>query len=276
MAEWDRNIAWRQGHLLCDHARNALGFDHPTSPSETLAIVATHDCDLAQDPAREPNVEVVIGRLIAKGGDSTHAKNARRLHLQFDGDNSFWAEFEAAQKRTTSKSELSKFSPRKDATLSGSNLATLQKWLASRYRRSAYPEEFERRIKNHKLDEKIAKTVKKHGEWITAVFIDVDDGKEVERNGSADTYVVDILILFPTEVDYENSERAAKEAAEAITAAFKAKLFTPTKQWCDIELRDCQEVSEAAITYDQFKLLRRWNLDHMSLATEPQQPLVQE
>lgn len=280
MAEWNRDeIEWRQGLLLPEDAVEALRLHHPESPEKTVVIVATHDCDLAQAPQREPDIEVVIGRFVPeKDGNNTHAKNARKLHIEFSGGNSFWAEFEAIAKVKVSKLELSRFMPRSEAVLSPECHAVFQIWLASRYRRSAFSDEFERRLtsKDSKLHEVIAKAVKPHGEHISGVFFDVDEGLEVSRNGADDTYTLDIIILHSAEPDFDASENAAKSAATSIAKEFKTKLFDPTKSWKNIELRSCECVSESVLTYHEFKRLKRWRLEHLSLGAEPQQPAIAE
>lgn len=279
MAEWNRDTPWRQGHLLGNDAIEALGLGHPLAPDQTLVIVASHDCDLAQDPEWEPVVEVIIGRLVTdKDGNCTHAKNARKLHAEFAGPATFWAEFEATAKASINKRTLNDFAPRPDAQLRPESHAIFQMWLASRYRRSAFPDEFERRLaaKEFKLHEKIAKAVKPHGELIAGVFFDVDEGAEVTRDGPDDTYTLDIIILHSADPDFDTAEKAAETAAKAIEKAFKDKLFDPAKTWQHIELRSCDSVSESVLTYQQFKQLKRWRLEHISLGAEPQQPVLPE
>lgn len=278
MADWNRDTPWRQGHLLGNDAIEALGLRSEVAPSETLVIVASHDCDLAQAPEGEPVVEVVVGRLVTKtDGNCTHAKNARKLHIEFAGAAVFCAEFEATAKLCVGKIALNDFVPRPEAHLSPENQSIFQMWLASRYRRSAFPDEFERRlIKELKLHEKIAKAVKPHGGLIAGVFFDVDEGAEVIRDGPDDTYTLDITILHSAVPDFDAAERAADTAAKAIEKAFKDKLFAPTKTWQHIELRSCDPVSESVLTYQQFKQLKRWRLEHISLAAEPQQPVLAE
>ena len=279
MAEWNRDTPWRQGHLLSNHASEALGLHHTVAPDQTLVIVASHDCDLAQAPEGEPTVEVVVGRLVTeKDGNCTHAKNARKLHVEFAGTTVFWAEFEASAKLSIEKRALNDFVPRPEAHLSRENHAIFQMWLASRYRRSAFPDEFERRLVSNefKLHEKIAKAVKPHGELIAGVFFDVDEGAEVTRDGPDDIYTLDITILHSADHDFDAAEKAADTAAKAIEKAFKDKLFDPTKTWKHIELRSCDPVSESVLTYQQFKQLKRWRLEHISLGAEPQQPVLVE
>ena len=279
MAEWSRDTPWRQGHLLGKDSIEVLGLHDAVAPDKTLVIVASHDCDLAQDPEAEPVVEVVVGRLLTdKDGNCTHAKNARKLHVEFAGAVLFWAEFEATTKLSINKRVLSDFVPRPEAHLSPENHAIFQMWLASRYHRSAFPNEFERRLtaKEFRLHEKIAKAVKPHGELIAGVFFDVDEGVEVSRNGPDDTYTLDITILHSADLEFDTAEKAAQTAAKAIEKAFKDKLFDPSKTWQHIELRSCYPVSESVLTYQQFKQLKRWRLEHISLAAVPQQPLLAE
>jgi len=278
MAEWNRETPWRQGHLLGSDAVAALELRHTIEPEQTLVIVASHDCDLTQHPDGEPFVEVVVGRMLAnRDGTYAHAKSARKLHVEFTGTTACWGEFEATAKVTIDKWLLNEIKPRTDATLSPEDQATFQMWLASRYRRSAFPDEFERRLtRETKLNDKITKAVKPYSELISGVFFDVDGGVEVTRVGPDDTYTLDIIILHQAEPNFDAAEKAADEAAKAIEKAFKDKLFTPTKTWQQIELRSCEPISESVLTYQVFKQLKRWRLDHISLAAAPQQSVSAE
>lgn len=278
MAEWLRDTPWRQGQLLTAEAAAALGLQHSDGPDQTLVVVVTHDCDLAQLPDGEPCVEVIVGSRVAAGdGNHTHAKNARRLHVEFDGDAACWGEFLATAKVSRSKHDLATFRPRADVRLSPDSHAVFQIWLASRYRRSAFPDEFERRlIKELKLAEKIAKAVKPHGGLISGVFFDVDEGAEIIRHGPDDIYTLDLTVLHVAEPDFMAAEAAAQQATAAIHKAFKEKLFAPTHSWQSIELRFCEAVSESVLTYQQFKQLKRWRLEHLSLADDPQLPVLPE
>ncbi len=275
MAEWNRNTPWRQGQLLGADALQALNLARTSDAEPPLAIVASHDCDLSQSSDNEPSIELFLGRTIEKGdGTSTHAKSARKLHLAFSGPQEFWGEFVASNKIAVDKMALNAFAPRSDTYLSPENQAIFQIWMASRYRRSAFPDEFERRLKDHKLAEKIAKTVKPLGDKITGVFFDVDEGIETLRNGADDVYLLDISILHVA--DKEGAEEAAQTAASIIEAAFNDKLRKPTGKWQHLELRYCEAISESVLSYQQFKHTKRWRLDHISLASDPQQTLTAE
>jgi len=278
MPEWTRNTPWRQGHLLSDEAVTAIGLINTEYPGDTVVIVATHSCDLTQLPDKEPRIEVVVGRRIQElDGNYTHAKSPRTLHIGFEGDEPLLAEFVITEKHFIPKKLLEDFEPAIISRLSPAGLETFQLWLASRYRRSAFPDEFERRLTETKLSDKIAKAVRQHGEMITAVFFDVDDGQEIARTGPNDIYVLDIYLLHVTVPDFNAAEIAAKRAKKAIEHAFKAKLHnTQTGNWQNIELRYVEVISENAMTYLQSKLLKKWRLDYINLGAEPQQPVLAE
>jgi hypothetical protein len=242
-----------------------------------LVIVASHDCDLTQSPDSEPIVEVIIGKITSDvDGNLSHAKNTRRLQLGFDGTLQILGEFEAINKTPVSKEALAGLEPRKDLVLSPENTTTFQHWLASRYRRSAFPDEFEEKLKEAKLIDKISKAVKPYAVDISGVFFDLDEGREMVHSNADDTYQLDIIILYPAEPTPEKSHKAAEEVQQKINDAFKAALYTPHGKWQHIELRYCDVVSEEVLTYKQFKQLKRWRLDHMSLVANPQQATVAE
>lgn len=278
MVEWTRKTPWRQGHLLSDEAISTIGLIHPEYPNDTVAIVATHDCDLAQNPDKEPHVELIIGRrIVTLDGNFTHAKTSRTLHLGFEGDEPLLTEFVIVEKYSISKDVLVNFEPKANVKLSPPDLATFQLWLAARYRRAAFPDEFEKRLKETNLHEKIAKAVKPHGKMITAVFFDVDDGHEIARTGPNEVYVLDISLVYATEPDSNSAETAANTAKNKIKHAFKHKLFdTQSGNWNNIELRYVDVISEEALTYRQSRVWKQWRLDYISLAADPPQPVLTE
>lgn len=278
MPEWSRNTQWRQGCLLTEEAVRSIGILHPESPDNTVVIVATHDCDLTQFPDREPIIEVVVGRKVQKlEGNFTHAKNSRTLHIEFESIEPLLAEFSSTEKRTIPKNVLVNYEPDTNARLSPTVKATFQMWLASRYRRSAFPDEFENRLKEAKLHEKIAKTVKPLGNMITAIFFDVDEGREVARTEPDDVYALDIILLHATEPDFDAAAKAAESANAIIGRAFKAKFQDPQSGiWKNIELRYIDAISEEALSYRQAKVWKKWSLDYISLGADPQQPVLAE
>jgi len=279
MTKWTRETPWRQGQLLTNEAIKSLNITQHKSQENTLVIVASHDCDLAQTPDKEPNVELIAGcRIDHLDGNFTYAKSSRRLHLKFDANEPLLAEFVITEKFSILKESLLSFKPNNCVKLSSQSLTIFQQWLASRYRRSAFPDEFERRlVYETKLAEKISKAIKSHGELITAVFFDVDEGMDLIHKDSDDLYLLDIYLLHATEPDLNTAEAAANKAKEGIKKAFSEKLYDhSTGKWKWIELRYCDVISEEALTYKQSTLLKKWRLDHISLAADPLQPILKD
>ena len=211
-----------------------------------MVVVVSHDCDLANDPTGEPQVEVIVAKRIdSLDGNCTHSKTARKLHLEFQNQGeSIFAELRATDKISIPKEKLCQFSPHPDIRLDTNNRSILQRWLAARYRRSAFPDEFDRRLKIAKLDKKIAKILEPHGNFIRALFFDVDDGEDIAHQGPEDTYLLDIIVLHTTDPDPNVGFAAAEKVCEEIEAAFKDKLYNQENGWADIELRDCSPMSD--------------------------------
>jgi hypothetical protein len=278
MAEWDRNTPWRQGHILAADTAKLLGLTHPQSPNTTAVVVISHDCDLSQLPATEESIEIVVGRTIEKTeGNFTHAKNVRILHLPFSqGKTKVAVELLVTQKKFVSKRSLLCHQPEAEIRLSPQEHSILQRWLAARYRRSAFPDAFEKRLVETGLHGRLMKILKTHGMHLPAIFFDVDEGIEVNREKPDDPYLLTIFLLYSTEPDPQVALEAAEEAGKAIEAAFKAKCCPDGKEWQHIELRECVIVSDEAMSYRQSTLLKAWRAEHLSLRDNSPQAMLNE
>ncbi|MGH6639309.1 MAG: hypothetical protein ACREBY_12025 [Polaromonas sp.] len=273
-----RETPWRQGLVLEHQAALALGLTATEGPDQTVVVVVSHDCDIANAPEREPMVEVVVGRRIAALGADTHAKTARRLHLEFETDEGPVAvELVATDKVAHPKDAVLSTQPRTDWLLTPEGLVTLQQWLAARYRRSAFADEFERRLKDKpaRLDGKIAKALDAPSAHVLAILFDVDDGAEKHRIGPDDVYQLRITLLYDSTTDEPAAYAAAQKAADTIEDAFE-KAFLQGEAWKNIQLLSCTPVSDSVMTVAESRLLKQWRLDYMSLGDDPQQAMFEE
>jgi hypothetical protein len=289
MAQWDRaSTPWRQGQMLTADAIKIYGLDVGQNSSDVAAVVVSHDCDIAQAPEIEPTIEVIVGRFIEKpNGNFTHAKSPRCLHIQTDGDQRAWVEMVAINRRFLPKvsgesggpSLVDQF-PAERHLLEGKSRKVLQSWLAARYRRSALPDEFDRRLKGQTgTADRLAKLFSEFGTNIHAVFFDVDEGTEVQRNGADDPYELHVTILYDTNVDPQRAEDQAKKAASGIEGIFhnrcrKKKSGVDVWQW--IELKGVDVIADTALSYADALLLTKWNAEHISLRPDPQQIIAEE
>lgn len=286
MGSWERNTPWRQGHLIGPDILAQLGIDLEIDPNHTIAVVATHDCDLAQGIHNEPEVELILGTILEDplDGNYTHCKNLRRLHVGFSGSaQHLRVQLETNQRHRIPKEfpadpakALASYQPKMEHVMDGSERGVFQRWLAARYRRSAFPDEFDRRLKGQtKIADRLAKCFKDSGKHIPAVFFDVDQGVEISRNGENDVYELSIIVLYSTSEDPEAAELAAKLTAKSIQSIFEDKCKHGS-EWKWIELLDISVISDEALTYAQSTQLIRWQADHISLKADPEQPLFKD
>jgi len=163
----------------------------------------------------------------------------------------------------TAKERLANYSPNASVILQPKNRSVLQQWLAARYQRTGFPEEFERRLRGASLDRRIAKIIEPHGEHLVAILFDVDEGELVERRAN-DPYILSIYVLYYTGEDPGAAEKSATRAATAIFEEFRKRCFDPKGAWEGIELVSCEAVSDMAMPYARAMQLARLNLEYLS------------
>jgi hypothetical protein len=272
MAEWSRETPWRQGHIVSQEAGKKLGLDEGG-----VVVIISHDCDLAALPNKEPEVELIVGRQVEKpDGNYTHAKTPRALHLEFrTSEGPVFVELAARNKIRVLKTALADEIPNPEFELDPGNRSILQRWLAARYRRSAFPDEFEKRLNESGASGRLSKILKPAGQHIRAIFFDVDQGEEVQRNGPDDTYTLSIVLLHTSQPNGDESEAVALKAKEEIESGFEDLFFKKKNRWTEIELQDCTVISDEALSYGQSLVLKEWRLEHLSLRDDPEQPMME-
>lgn len=285
---WERSTPWRQGYFLTGDAVAAFGLKCE-SESDVAAVVISHDCDLAQPSNGEPFVEVIVGRFLDLDeidGNYAHTKNVRRLHtLCSAGDSRRAVELEIQRRTAIPKDSpgerrpgLADFTPCAAHRLTASERKALQYWLAARYHRSAFPDEFDRRLKDTGVAERLSKAFKDSGIHIRAMFFDVDQGEERVHSGSDDPYDLHVILVYATQLDPEAAESAAKSMAKRIEKIFEGPCRVQRDGmdiWEWIELTGVEIISDEALSYAQSLQLIRWQADHISLRTDPQQPMLE-
>lgn len=266
MGGWDRGTPWRQGHVFTDKAASELGLVEVNALADSAVVVVSHDCDLVNGTDKEPNIEVIVGRRIPNpDGNLTHGKNPRRLHVSFEENGAtVYVELTAKEKRNLEKDRVAGYAPNRAIALTPNNRSVLQEWLAARYRRAAFPEEFGSRLRNAQLDERIAKIIEPHGEHLVAILVDLDEGQVVERQ-AGDPYTVSIYVLYYTGQDPQEAERAAREAAGSIAEEFRKRCFDSAEGWKNIELLSCEPISDMTMPYAIERRLMRLNFEYLSL-----------
>ncbi|MGH8773222.1 MAG: hypothetical protein ACREV2_18900, partial [Burkholderiales bacterium] len=283
-----RNTPWRQGQFLAADTVTAFGLELEALSEEVAAVVISHDCDLAQRSDIEPTVEIIVGRFIEGrvNGNFTHCKNPRRLHVECSGGTkTVVVDLEARRRCTLNKDSadglapgLADYSPCAARGMTAKERKTLQLWLAARYHRSAFSDEFDRRLNEETgVAERLANVFRETGKYVVAVFFDVDEGQEKTRRGPDDTYELLVTLLYAPYEDPEAAEVAAKQAAARIEEIFQSRCKATrdgAQVWQWIELQGVEVTSDQALTYTASQQLTKWHADHISLRVDPEQPLL--
>ncbi len=273
-ASWPSDTPWRQSSVLTPDAVKVLNLVYCDSPQDTCVVVVSHDCDLANDDLKaEPDVEVIVGRLIDANGSFMWGKSPRTLHLGFQRSGTEVAvELLSREKQRVAKIVLAAFAPDPAFSLNARGLSVLRSWLASRYRRAAFPDRFVDRLKTHKLDAKIEAIMKTHGVAVAEVYFDVDMGQLLDR-ADGSPYELRIIVACVSSADADVSAEIAKIIEAKLEEAFRKKLFDEkASRWADIQLVGCVAMSEDDLPLSRVRVLTPWRLEHLSLKAEDGQP----
>ncbi len=186
----------------------------------------------------------------------------------------------ATDKQQISKPVLFEMDPRQDIWLDGRGAVILQRWLAARYHRAAFPEAFEDRLRaanipgKRTLLKKLENILAVGGEHIRALLFDLDDGKDVERDSPSDLYQLGIIVLYDSLQDEPTAAAAATKAAEELEELFDAAFHSLDAGWQNICLKYCDPISDSAITVAEREMLKQWRLEHMSVQDDSPQPMI--
>jgi hypothetical protein len=266
--KWLRGTKWQQGSVLPRDAAAALELAHPTHPADTRVVVIGHDCDVANDNLRdEPDVEVIVGRLLSAADPNyTRTKSVRKLHLEFQARGGIAAiELSVTAKASVPKDRLASWEPDPGYDLDRDNVVALQHWLSVRYKRAAFPDEFNTRMKRLSLVKQLEAIANAHNAIISAIYFALEPREELSADDPA-PYKLTITVLYMAGDDPEESADDADKAVAAIDGAFRKRCFDKeTDTWKGIELVDVIAASDDDLTVKHERLLQQWRLEHHSL-----------
>ena len=269
-----RDTSWRQGDTISARVLREL-IQQPNLDGTTVGIVVSHDCDLAASQDKAPHVELISARPIKRLGQDSNAKTARRLHIQYEtGAGAICFELHATEKLWIPKAKLFALSRASDIQLLPEGRRILQRWLAARYDRAAFPENFESRLRQASktskktLVELIAIALDDAGEHVRAILFDLDNGEERERVEITDSYQLGVVVLY---VENSKDDIAFDKACEVATAIEKIL------EGADgIALSYCDPMSDSAMSVQQATQLKEWRLEYLSFRSQPIGPTMGE
>ena len=247
---------WRQGSCLktLDHERfpSSLNLLEPAR-----LVLVSQDCDLVNESYdAEPMVEAIVAVPLdgKPDGNLTYGKNPRKLQISFLSDgNEAWCQVNVAGRCFLTRSILEDISPDSDWVISPHGCDILARWLANRYRRGAFPDAFNDRLKN--VQSRINRALKKQGIELSGIYLRLNTSDELPVSG---TYKV-ILVGLMEEVDYVVSEK--RDQVEGLIETLKLSFQTCS----GIEVVDAMLVSEQDFTVAQLRVFKNWNYDAITM-----------
>jgi hypothetical protein len=251
-----RYNGWRQGSVASLELTSALreaGWTPPSSDSRLLVL--SHDCDVLNSRfSKEPWVELGwLEPVDRPDGLNTRGKNVRLLHLPLRGADGreAWFELGAHSRFAVERRLLCDAAPSSTLSLPKGAKQVLASWLAKRYDRSAFPDAFNRRLpKNRPL----TRALTGGGAFISQLYLGVADQELAEDQP------YDILLrAVMTVEDFGQPERRTK--AENCLQELEGLLG----DCAGIEVLEAELVSEAEVTLDDLRVLKRWDFDWLSV-----------
>jgi hypothetical protein len=255
-----RDTAWRQGLIFHVPAKDGA--------PEIFGVIVSHDCDICADADVEPCIEYVKADLKGESnGSLTFGKNPRRLQAQVynNSGEAINADFDIRKRTFMMKSSFFAGAIRFSHQLQERDVTVLQRWLAARYGRSAFPNAFEKLMGKH-VQERIDRLSEKKGKSIRGLYFDLDDNRLIEREEGGDPYELVIYIVYPPDTDDTEAEGFAKAIGEVFKAAFFEE---KTARWSGIQLVSCDAVSEDIFTLSLALSTKTWRVDHRSYKGSP-------
>lgn len=259
-----RDTDWRQGDLLTREAAAALGLVAAVD-EERRVIVITHDCDLPH--GSELCVEVIVAEMVVKEDPQlSYAKNPRRLHLAYEGINAapLILELRHGDRRSVPKGDFAERAV-KDHSLALPIDAKriLKQWLAARYGRPAFPNEFEERLRKGKVERKIAKILEPDAKYLVGLFFDLGEQRGTEAV-EGEPYALSVSVVYDANEGGADARGAAERVAMQLRELFENTYGKPDVA-TEFALDACEAVADTYLTLADLRRVDQWRLEYISL-----------
>ena len=258
-----RAAGWRQGSIARPADTRALliaSVDRVPQMGDSIVrfVAVTQDCDLVQEPGIEPFVEFVFCRETeAVEPLYRYGRNPRLLHLQTDGEDGLGPGLQLSihDRFRVGKETLTGIAVDRDVRLEPDDTRLLSRWIAKRYTRPAFPDEFNSRL--DAVDGRLERLFKSpEGQVITGVFLDVADDEFIDEV----PYEIAVRITARTEA-WEN------EGARTALLRFEERFSSILDdcQGVNVADDDIHTLPEDDLTLADFRRFRRLDKDYRSL-----------
>lgn len=265
MRHWMEDLGWLQGSIVKHEDAAQLlelaGKVELINDPDIILIVASGSCDIAN--SSDPIVEFSIARYIGHlDGNFSYNKNPRRLQCNLESANSFQLhiDLKAFEKIGILKDSIPNgIMPNSEIKFNKNELNFYVDWLAARYKRPAFPTEFDRRIDAAWDKSKRKKAVSKVSEKLIGIYAKVYPDKEINES---ENYAVDLLALTVSDLTL-----VERKAIEILVNQYKAALRDANM---DVGIEKI--VTEFQVSVGTLKEYKRFNLDELSYKNDDPLP----
>ena len=230
-----RKNGWRQGMILPSVAMQALEQVCSDCVQDgKIAIVVSQSCDILHHSfENEPTIEVIIASPIVKQDNSLiHRRHPRKLHFPVrKNDGTTWFETHIRDRYYVGRDILAKYSPNQSLQLHQDDIKTISQWIASRYLRHAFPDNFVKRIDRKKI-RKLLKQEK--SAYLSGIYIRLSSYDELPDN---EPYDIEIIGTITTEnFEDKNKRQSAIELVNDIAGEMQCDGKIEANSECRSEL----------------------------------------
>lgn len=266
-SKWSRSNGWQQGSFLTPETVSLLVQQGKIPDTQNQCIVVvSHDCDVAnQNLDDEPNVELIHGLVLSEvNGNFSWSKSPRTLHLDAEWQGRPKSiELKSTKKFSLEKEWLGEHLPDSNWDISQVAKNTLRSWLAVRYNRAAYPDDFNDILDKKKLKKGIAKILEPTQKLFSGLYLTFEE--DFDSCGEKIYKLNLFLVYFSGDEPLEAMQEAERVEGE-IYKLFQKKCFDSSAEiWTGIHLEDCVAVSEDEANLGWLNKLSEWRLEHLSL-----------
>lgn len=270
-----KEAGWRQGsvippalaEILC--ARTSL----PWELSENqLLVVISQDCDVTNLDFRiEPEVELIRATLLPKSqkeGNYYWAKNARVYQFEEPSskDDAVIWQFGIQERVNVPRSLLLNTEPDADNVISSENVKRLCLWIGRRYFRVAFPDAFNERTNSAVNDRKLKKSLKSNGDLLSGIYVFFNTEEELTDGEPYEIIMYGSMRVEDFDVPGKRTE--AQQLLDKVEAALG--------ECTDIDVKVSVLKSEADISLDDLRKLKRWDFDDLTFRGESVSDLPDE
>jgi len=256
---------WRQGSVIPPALANTLRAEGllPWKLSEhELLVVISQDCDVTSPDFRiEPDVELIKASLLPKSEKHGHyywAKNPRVYQFEASGSEGnpvIW-QFRIQERVSVPRNLLLAAQPDVNYALPPEDLKKLCLWVGRRYFRVAFPDAFNDRTND--AVKTLRKTLKSKGDLLTAIYLFFVTEEELPRDEPYEVIMYGSMRLENFDVPEKRTE------AQKLLDKVEAALATCT----GIDVKESVLKSEADISLDELRRLKRWDFDDLTFRGE--------